>query len=187
MRIHISYCILFLLLLIHSQSIYGQGDNNVHYVQETSRPEEVIAKQFPYDIDLKDADGQVYNTSTLFKKKRKATVLLFWVTTCGPCRAELGAISKKYNDWKKQVDFDFYAISNDFPFNTEQFNTRVKQSNWPFPAYLDFNREFRFVMDGGLNGLPQLFVLDKKGKVIYHSRKFWYGDEDKLFEALKSI
>ena len=86
-----------------------------------------------------------------------------------------------------KTDFDFYAISIDFSDRVEQFNTRVKESKWPFPAYFDINREFRSVMPGELNGLPQLFVLDKKGAVVYHTRRYMPGDEDKLFEALEKM
>ncbi|MBK6698330.1 MAG: redoxin domain-containing protein [Saprospiraceae bacterium] len=88
-----------------------------------------INKTFPYDIDLKNADGQVVNSSKLFKKNKRATVLLFWMTTCGPCRMELNAISGKFDTWKKKTDFDFYAISIDFSDRVEQFNTRVKKVN----------------------------------------------------------
>lgn len=175
------------ILIIPPMGLIAQETRTPRILQETSRKSELIAKEFPYDIQLKDANGQIFNSATVFSKHKKATVLLFWMTTCGPCRMELNAISKKFDQWKKKVDFDFYAISTDFPDRIEQFNTRVKESNWPFPAYFDFNREFRFVMPGELNGLPQLFVLNKKGQIIYHTRRYLFGDEDKLFEALKAI
>jgi peroxiredoxin len=175
------------LLVFSISGLFAQVTNAPRVLQETSRKAELIAKEYPYDIELKDADGQIVNSAKVFSKRKKATVLLFWMTTCGPCRMELNAISSKFNQWKKKVDFDFYAISTDFPDRVEQFNNRVKESNWPFPAYFDFNREFRFVMPGELNGLPQLFVLDKKGKIVYHTRRYLFGDEDKLFDALKAI
>ncbi len=181
--------ICFLILMIYSKShfINAQQPSPSRVITETSRPSEKINTTFPYDIDLKNADGQTVNSSKLFKKNKRATVLLFWMTTCGPCRMELNAISGKFDTWKKKTDFDFYAISIDFSDRVEQFNTRVKESKWPFPAYFDINREFRSVMPGELNGLPQLFVLNKKGEVIYHTRRFIPGDEDKLFEALQKI
>ena len=40
-------------------------------------------------------------------------------------------------------------------------------------------------MPGRLNGLPQVFLLDKNGEIVYHKRKYLPGDEDKLFEAIK--
>ncbi|MBK9727924.1 MAG: TlpA family protein disulfide reductase [Saprospiraceae bacterium] len=180
---------LFLICLsvIFQMHGFSQKPAIPRVVKETSRAPDLIKKEFPYDIQLKNSDGQIFNSATLFKKNNKATVLLFWMTTCGPCRNELQAISQKYAQWKKQLDFEFYPISIDFSDRTEQFNNLVKGSKWTFPAYFDFNREFRHVMAGELNGLPQLFVLNKKGDVIYHTRKYIPGDEDKLFEFLKSI
>jgi len=180
-------CLILVLFTLTVLNGITQEAAKVRVLQETSRRSEEISKVFPFDIQLKDANGQVFNSATVFSKHKKATVLLFWMTTCGPCRMELNAISSKFGQWKKKVDFDFYAISTDFPDRIEQFNTRVKESNWPFPAYFDFNREFRYVMPGELNGLPQLFLLDKKGKIVYHTRRYLFGDEDKLFDALKAI
>ena len=177
----------FLFLCYSSIPILSQQPAPTRVITETSRPSEKINKIFPFDIDLKNADGQVVNSSKLFKKNKRATVLLFWMTTCGPCRMELNAISGKFDTWKKKTDFDFYAISIDFSDRVEQFNTRVKESKWPFPAYMDIHREFRSVMPGELNGLPQLFVLDHKGTVLYHTRRYMPGDEDKLFEALQKL
>lgn len=178
---------IFILILGITLSSQLIAQSNARMITETSRPADKINKIFPFDIDLKDADGKIINSSKLFKKTKKPTVLLFWMTTCGPCRMELNAISQKFTNWKKSTDFNFYAISTDFSDRTEQFNQRVKESNWPFQAYFDFNREFRNVMPGELNGLPQLFVLNEKGEVLYHTRRYMPGDEDKLYEALKKF
>ena len=156
-------------------------------VTETSRPSTQVKREYPFDINLRDADGKQVNAANLFSKGKKPTVLFFWLTTCGPCKMELSAIAEKFGAWKKEKDFDFFAISTDFSDRVEQFNTRVKTSNWPFPAYHDFNREFRLVMPGELNGLPQVFVFDASGAIVYHARKYLPGEEDKLWEALKLL
>ena len=154
---------------------------------ETARPEDKIQKIFPYDIKLKNAEGKEFMSSQLFKKNGKPTVLLFWLTTCGPCKMEMEAIKNKYESWSKESKFNFFAISTDWSHNTEKFVERVKTSGWPFAAYHDFNQEFKYVMPGGLNGLPQVFVLNKKGEVVFHKRKYMPGDEDKLFEEIKKL
>lgn len=154
---------------------------------ETARPEDKIQKFFPYDIKLKNAEGKEFMSSQLFKKNGKPTVLLFWLTTCGPCKMEMEAIKNKYESWSKESKFNFFAISTDWSHNTEKFVERVKTSGWPFAAYHDFNQEFKYVMPGGLNGLPQVFVLNKKGEVVFHKRKYMPGDEDKLFEEIKKL
>lgn len=152
---------------------------------ETARPVQQIDTLFPFDIALRNAAGDTLNSAQVFAKNGKPTILLFWLTTCVPCRQELAAITGKYAAWQQQADFNLYAISVDFPKNFEQFVKRVEESNWPFPAYHDLNREFRLVVPGELNGLPQVFVLDGQGKITYHTRKYRPGDEDTLFEAVK--
>ena len=153
----------------------------------TSRPADKIEKVFPYDIDLKTAEGKVVNSSKMFKKNGKPTVLLFWLTTCAPCRMEMEAIKGKFENWQKEADFNFYAISTDFPKNYENFVKRVNESGWKWEAYNDVNREFMQIMPGELNGLPQTFLLDKNGEIVLHKRKWIPGDEDKLIETIKDL
>ena len=51
----------------------------------------------------------------------------------------------------------------------------------------DMNREFRRIMPGELNGLPQTFIIDKNGEIAYHKRKYRAGDEDALFAKIKEL
>jgi len=57
----------------------------------------------------------------------------------------------------------------------------------PFPFYWDVNKEFKEILPGGLNGLPQCFVLDKQGNIAFHKRKYSSGDEDLLYEEIKIL
>ncbi len=158
-----------------------------NYYVDNSRPVNQIQVTYPYDIPLRNAAGDTLNSSLVFAKNGKPTVVMFWLTTCGPCRMELKAINEKFEGWKQQADFNLYAVSTDWPKNFPAFVSRVEESKWPFPAYYDLNREFRLVMPGELNGLPQIFVLDKEGSVAYHTRKYMPGDEDKLFEEVRKL
>ena len=170
------------LLLISTGQLLSQ-----HYYKDTGRQPDEIKGEYPYDISIRTADYDTLNTETVFEKNGKPTILLFWLTTCAPCRMEMGAIAKKYESWQAERAFNMYAVSIDWPRNAEQFVSRVKQSNWPFPAYLDFNREFWKIMPGRLNGLPQVFILNEEGGIVHHKRKYRPGDEDQLFEIVKNL
>lgn len=159
----------------------------LNYIVETSRPKNEINQSFPYDIDLKMVDGKVFNSSKILKPNGKPTVILFWLTTCVPCRYELKAIHEKYENWTEEADFNLVAISTDFQKNYESFVKKVNESDWKWETYIDVNREFRHVMPGQLNGLPQTFIIDKDGNIVYHKRKYRSGDEDLLFEKVKTI
>ncbi|MEM0995386.1 MAG: TlpA disulfide reductase family protein [Bacteroidota bacterium] len=143
--------------------------------------------QYPYEVDLKTVSGETINSSKLFAQNGKPTVLLFWMTTCVPCQYELAAIHKKYDSWTKEADFNFYAISMEMPKYAHQFAPHVKKKAWQFEAYFDFERQFRYIMPDGLNGLPQTFLLDKDGEIVYHKRKYRMGDEDILFDEIRIL
>ncbi|MEL6636384.1 MAG: TlpA disulfide reductase family protein [Bacteroidota bacterium] len=159
----------------------------IRYVVDTARPLDDIDRQFPYDIPLTNSRGEATISNRVLTAKGKPTVLLFWLTTCYPCKLQMREIKKHYANWRKEVDFDFYAISTDFPQRYPRFLELVKENQWPWPAYHDTHREFRKVLPGGLNGLPQVFVLNDAGEVLYHRRKYQSGDEWALFERLKAI
>ncbi len=158
-----------------------------HYLVDNSRQLDQMVQVFPFDIDITSATGKPLNSETAFQANGKPTILLFWLTTCYPCRVELEAIKQNYPAWKKETDFNLFAVSTDFPTNYEKYLGMVKKNDWPFPAFHDTNREFRKVMPGGLNGLPQVFVLNAAGEVVYHKRRYSTGDEHKLYAKVKEL
>jgi len=158
-----------------------------NYTLSTSRSKAEIDATFPFDLDLKTADGKTIKSSDILKKNGKPTVVLFWLTTCYPCKIEMANIQKVYDSWKAETDFNLVAISTDFAKNYGRFSEMVKTKNWPWEAYNDVNREFRLILPGGLNGLPQTFVFDKNGEIAYHKRKYATGDEHKLYAKVKEL
>lgn len=156
-------------------------------VISTARPKNKINSTFPFDISITNAEQKEFNSEKILANNGKPTVVLFWLTTCYPCRMELNAIKKAYPEWKKEVDFNLVAISTDFKKNYDNFIKRVEKEQWPWETFHDTHREFRLVMPGGLNGLPQTFVFDKNGEIAYHKRKYTTGDEKVLFEKVKAL
>ncbi len=161
--------------------------NRTRYAVSRARPKTEIQGAYPYDIDLKDATSKTVKSDQILAKNDKPTVLLFWLTTCFPCSMEMKAIKEKYANWQREADFNLYAISTDFESNFPKFIKKVEENKWPWETYNDVNREFRQILPGGLNGLPQTFVLDKNGKIAYHKRKYKPGDEDILFAKVKEL
>ena len=156
-------------------------------IVSTARPINKINSNFPFDISMTNAKKEVFNSEKSLANNGKPTVVLFWLTTCYPCRMEMNAIKEVYPDWKKEVDFNLVAISTDFKKNYDNFIKRVEKEQWPWKTFHDTNREFRLVMPGKLNGLPQTFIFDKNGEIAYHKRKYITGDEKKLFEKVKEL
>lgn len=143
---------------------------------------------FPFaDIRLTAPDSSAIIPGSKVLKKGKPTVIAFWLTTCGPCQMELAAYSKHYAEWQKELDFQLVAISTDFRQNYKRIAQRAQEGGWPFPVWWDAERVFLSVMPGGLNGLPQVFLFDKKGQLVWHHRRYAPGQEELLIAQLRAL
>lgn len=152
------------------------------YAQTLEQP----STAYPFDITLTaPADSSQHSTSALLSGE-KPTVLAFWLTTCMPCMTELGAYAQNFAAWQQQTDFRLLAVSIDFPERFAKVRQVAHDKQWPFPVYWDGQRAFKNILPGGLNGLPQVFVFDKKGKLVWQHRKYTPGDEAAMFEAVKA-
>ena len=160
--------------------------SNYEYKITTAAQRATVNQDFPYDIEMTAKDGSLVSSTEVFDNG-KPTVVLYWLTTCMPCMIEMQAIKGKYDQWKSEADFNLVAISTDFPKKAEQVFPMAEKQGWPWPVYHDVNREFRLVLPGELNGLPQSFIFDKDGQIVYHKRKYRPGDEDALFAKLKTL
>ncbi len=175
------------IVKFQKDTVKPKAKKNPYVMTDPARPKSSINTAFPFDIALKSPDGKPHVSSDILKANGKPTVVLFWLTTCYPCRIEMKAIQKNIDQWKKETDFNIVAISTDFEKNFDNFVKMVDDSNWSFDAYWDQNREFRKVMPGQLNGLPQSFIFDKDGNIAYHKRKYSTGDEHKLYAKVKEL
>lgn len=169
-----SYCLALLFLVLSPYT-------GLH-AQALQQP----AAAFPFHISLTAPVDSSQHLSSEVLASEKPTVLAFWLTTCMPCMVELAAYAKEYGSWQQQAEFRLLAVSIDFPERFEKMRQVAAEKQWPFPVYWDGLRSFKDILPGGLNGLPQVFVFDRKGTLVYHHRRYATGDEGALFEAIKA-
>jgi len=105
-------------------------------------------------------------------------VLDFWVTWCGPCRAEFPAIEKLRSEFAGAVRF--YGVSDESPATVKKF---VGEHRYEMPMLLDSNREIH--RRYGIRAIPALFVIDRESVV----RRQFVGSlsESELRKAIRSV
>ena len=172
--------------------MYAFGDSlqAQRLVRSTARARAEIAADFPFDIPLR-TDSLHGGARTLTSAQllgphlgERPVVLLFWLTTCGPCRRELADLGALMPEWRVKYDFAFVPISIDFEHRYAQFEQRA--AAYPWSSYVDLDREWPLVLPGGLNGVPQIFVFDREGELIFHRRKYQAGDLEALAACLEN-
>jgi len=166
----------------------ASAQNTIYYYERPYTFDTV----YPFNIVLTDMDStREFNTKQVLSQPKEGPkqpiVLAFWLTTCMPCHAELSTYTANYEAWKKQANFRLLAISIDFPQRFRDIARIAREKRFPFEVYWDVHRHFRSVMPGGLNGLPQVFIIDKEGKIAYYHKGFRPGDEETLFKKILEL
>ena len=119
----------------------------------------------PLTIAGKLADGKDFTSADW---KGKVVLVDFWATWCGPCRAELPRVKKMYEDYHAK-GLEILGVSNDQSADDlTKFIADDGKMPWPqlFNAEAAKAGQWNPITQGyGINGIPTMFLIDKKGVV----------------------
>ena len=135
-------------------------ESNFHVLERQAQVK-LLNKPAP-DFTLKALDGATVSLADFRGKQR--VVVSFWASWCGPCRMEVPSLRAFYQKAHKPgADFEMVAVSIDDDGDAaRQF---AASSRMPFPVLLDSGQKAATAY--GVESIPQLYVIDKSGKVTY--------------------
>lgn len=144
----------------------------------------VAQAQLP-SVKVENRKGEIVNTASLVDGKTPM-IISFWAITCKPCIRELDAINDAMPDWLDEAKFRVVAISTDDSRFSAQARAWVEGHGWSdFNVLFDKNQEFMRAMN--VSYTPQVFVVDKNGKVVYSHTGYTPGSESELIDVIKSL
>jgi thiol-disulfide isomerase/thioredoxin len=118
-------------------------------------------------IDLKDYRGKI-------------VLIDFWATWCGPCKASFPKLKKIYTKYK---DKGLVIIGISFDDIRKDLARYLAKTPLPWPTYFDEKgRNNEIGQKYGVTQIPQLWAIDKQGKVISMD---W--DEDQAEKELPTL
>lgn len=136
-------------------------------------------------VKVEDGKGDVVATADLVDGETPM-IISFWATTCKPCIRELDAINDSYPDWIEEANFRVVAVSTDDSRFSSQARALAEGHGWSdFMVLYDKNQEFMRAMNVTLT--PQVFVVDKDGKIVYSHTGYTPGNEQELFDTILSL
>src|SRR5215470_14526441 len=110
------------------------------------------------DFKLDTLEGKPVS---LAEFKNKVTLLNFWATWCGPCRAEIPDLVELQNKYKDQLQIIGLVVDDDDQEAIRKFAEKFR-INYPVAIATDELRNDY----GGIPALPTSFVLDAEGRVV---------------------
>ncbi len=127
------------------------------------RPKEsdffTVGQKFP-SFKERDMNGNKWNTKELIGK---VVVMNFWFINCPPCRKEIPQLNEIVESYKDNKDVVFIAVALDEKYALVDF---LKTT--PFKYNIIDNGRY-IASSYNIHLFPTHVVLDKEGKVIFHT------------------
>ncbi len=111
-------------------------------------------------------------------------VIDFWAIYCKSCVEGLDAMKDIFDTYKEK-ELVFLAINQDGPRNISNVPGFVKGHKWEYTILYDPIQEVSQLF--GVLTIPQLFILDKEGNIIYKHKGYKKGDENDIKEKLREL
>ncbi len=144
----------------------------------------VSAQQKMPDIQIKTLEGKSVNIRDLVGHGHPVLVS-FWATWCTPCKKEMDAINDIYEDWKEDYGLEVIAITIDNIRALSKVKPMVAQKGWDFTVLSDSKQTLQTALN--FQTIPQSFLLDGKGKIVFTHNGYAPGDEYHIEDELKKL
>lgn len=136
-------------------------------VTQLQRQKEASDKRRPgqpfTDLAMSDPAGTVRRLSD-FCGKGNYTLVDFWASWCGPCRAEMPKVKELYNKYHP-LGFDVVGVS--FDSDKAAWTGAITRMNLPWHHISDLKGwQSEAAAVYGITGIPATLLVDPQGKVV---------------------
>lgn len=141
-----------------------QKNNPTTTPEEPKAPEtKVKVGQVAPQFSAKTPEGK---TLALKDAMGKATIIDFWASWCGPCRAENPNMVALYNEFHGK-GLNIIGVSLDKPGKAADWKAAIDKDKLTWNHVSNLNHwDDPIVKEYGVDSIPAAFLLDKDGKVV---------------------
>lgn len=134
-----------------------------------------------HDFNAKDLSDKAFQVADVLKEN-KYTLVEFWASWCGPCRAEIPHMKKAYERFNKK---GFQIVSFTLDHDRARWNKASTEEKLPWVNVGDLLAyKSPVVKMFGISGVPANYLVDSSGKIIAMNLRQNNLDE-KLAELLE--
>ena len=166
--------------------IPAKWDNHPDVIQlrKNQETEAKTAEGEPFiDLTMPDTKGKNVSLSQ-YIKKNKLTLVDFWASWCGPCRASIPGVKRLYEKYKKQ-GFGVVGVSLDT--KKQAWLKAIQELDLPWPQMSDLKGWDSAASTAyNIKGIPFTLLVTKDGTIV--GRNIWgeEGLEKRVAEILNT-
>ena len=142
------------------------------------------AARFP-EFSLRSSRGETVTLDSLLSLG-KPLVIVFWATWCKPCNKQLVSIRTYIEDLHNNPGFITIAICEDDPRSIRYARGTAKKEGWDHLLIL-YDEAGALSDRAGVIDIPELFIVNTEGKVLYRHIGFNPGDEKIIHEKIEQV
>jgi cytochrome c biogenesis protein CcmG, thiol:disulfide interchange protein DsbE len=143
---------------------------------------QLLSQRSLSDVTVKTLDGKTVNLKEYAAKSNRVLIISFWATWCAPCKKELDALKEVYVDWQKNYGVELLAITIDNQRALPKVPAMVQSMAWPFTFFAGNEEQMRTAFN--FLTIPQTFVVNAVGVIVYDHNGYMPGDEIELENAV---
>lgn len=135
-------------------------------------------------VEIKTLEGQSVNIQE-YAENGKITIISFWATWCKPCKKELDTIHEVYEDWVADYEVELVAITIDTRRDLGKVKPLIEEKGWEYTILSDSKGDLKNALN--FQTVPQTFLLDQEGNIVYTHSGYKTGDEVELEDKIKEL
>lgn len=169
------------LLLTAGLMANSEGRNQGEAKPPVMKKEAVAPKsEVPMNAKLRYTSGAGETTLAELVKDKKAILLEFWATYCGPCKDLMPKLEEKAKKLPK-YGIEVVAVTLD---NKDEAEKYIKEKGYRFISVIEAN-----TTDGGyskvfgIEGIPHMVLISESGEVLFNG----YPKDEDLEKALSKL
>lgn len=124
------------------------------------------------------------NFSLADRLGRGPVIINFWATWCQPCFVEMQELKKIQTAFGGD-SVQIFSVSIDDPQSFGAVAAATRSQKLPFTILLDPSQTIYKLYK--VANIPQMFVIDVAGNIVYEHTAFRKGDEMKVIEVLNTM
>jgi len=134
------------------------------------------------NFELEDINSDTFELNDI--KGGGPIILSFFASICKPCRDQLEAFSKIYNEYKDE-GIMLIGISTDDQKTVAKVKPYIKSKGYNFPVLYDTNNDIARIYYA--LAIPYSVIIDSKGRIIYTHLGYMKGDEIEVSNKIRHL